>query len=186
MFNEVTPVTLPLVGGGSQQSQFQQVATVTNTIGIVDVAAFAASAGGAPPDVTMAAMLRRTRSVASSGNRSYLPSAHLSDYYIPAFDVTYYTKALPKRLQLTAEQSGRRASESQSLGPAAAPPQHRPRHSTAECRDECAPPHSITSSAAACGAEWSDRAPRGFEIERSNLVGRATGNVPVLAEVRPT
>src|SRR5262245_47547761 len=38
-----------------------------NTIGIVEVAAFAASAGGSPPTVTITPTWRRTRSVARSG-----------------------------------------------------------------------------------------------------------------------
>src|SRR6266567_708528 len=48
----------------------------TKTIGVVPVAAFAASAGPAPPDTTRTATLRRTSSVASAGRRSSTPLAH--------------------------------------------------------------------------------------------------------------
>jgi hypothetical protein len=47
---------------------------VTKTIGIVAVAAFAASTE--PPDAAITATCRFTRSAASRGNRSYRPSAH--------------------------------------------------------------------------------------------------------------
>lgn len=48
---------------------------ITNTIGISVVAALAAMAVGVPPVATMTLTERRTNSVASSGNRSNLPSA---------------------------------------------------------------------------------------------------------------
>jgi transposase len=48
---------------------------MTKTIGMVVVAALAASAGGMPPAVAMTETLRPTRSAASAGSRSYCPSA---------------------------------------------------------------------------------------------------------------
>jgi hypothetical protein len=45
------------------------------TIGIVEVALFAASAGAVPPNVTIKSTLRPTSSAANAGNRSYRPSA---------------------------------------------------------------------------------------------------------------
>ena len=48
---------------------------MVKTIGIVVVAALAASAEGMPPVVTITATWRRTRSAASAGSRSYRPSA---------------------------------------------------------------------------------------------------------------
>src|SRR5580693_1648173 len=71
-----TPVALPpgrlrLV----TRPNFTGFLPTINTIGIVDVAALAASAGGSPPTVTITATRRRTSSVASSGSRSYWPSA---------------------------------------------------------------------------------------------------------------
>jgi hypothetical protein len=44
---------------------------VTKTIGMVMVAAFAASAGGVPVAAAITVTLRRTRSAKSAGNRSY-------------------------------------------------------------------------------------------------------------------
>ena len=48
---------------------------VVNTIGIEDVAAFAATTDGSPPVVTSTATRLRTSSAASAGRRSYWPSA---------------------------------------------------------------------------------------------------------------
>jgi hypothetical protein len=44
--------------------------TSLKTVGIVEVAFLAASAGGAPPPVTITLTLRLTKSAASAGNRS--------------------------------------------------------------------------------------------------------------------
>ena len=46
-----------------------------NTIGMVDVAFFAATAAAVEPGVTIIATLRRTRSAAISGRASFLPRA---------------------------------------------------------------------------------------------------------------
>jgi hypothetical protein len=54
-------VTYPAATGSSD---------VTNTIGILVVAALAARADGAPPDVANTVTPRRTRSAANSGSRS--------------------------------------------------------------------------------------------------------------------
>ena len=48
----------------------QQKAMPVKTIGIVEVALFAASAGGVPPFVTIKSTFRPTRSAAKAGSRS--------------------------------------------------------------------------------------------------------------------
>ena len=72
---EATPVILP---PGRFRLATSSTATgsaaVTKTIGIVAVAAFAASAGGVPA-TTITPTCRRTRSVANTGSRSFWPSA---------------------------------------------------------------------------------------------------------------
>jgi hypothetical protein len=45
------------------------------TMGIVEVAAFAASGEGTLPTARIMATCRRTKSAANAGNRSYCPSA---------------------------------------------------------------------------------------------------------------
>ena len=68
---EVTPVMLP---PGLLRLATSPIAigspAVTKTIGIVVVAAFAASAGGAPANAAITATLRETRLASSAGNRS--------------------------------------------------------------------------------------------------------------------
>src|SRR5262249_41023613 len=49
---------------------------IAKTIGMVEVAALAASAATAPPDATMTATFRRASSSASAGNLLYWPAAH--------------------------------------------------------------------------------------------------------------
>src|SRR5262249_12494011 len=72
----LTPVALP---PGRLRLATKPILTgsppTVNTIGIVDVAALAASAEGSPPVVARTATPRRTRSAASAGRRSYWPSA---------------------------------------------------------------------------------------------------------------
>ena len=48
---------------------------IANTIGMVEVAAFAASADGSPPVVATTVTGKRTNSFAIAGNLSYWPSA---------------------------------------------------------------------------------------------------------------
>jgi len=73
---EVTPVMFP---PGRARLATRPAATgspeVTNTIGMVVVAAFAARAGGVPANAAITATLRETRSASSDGNRSWWPSA---------------------------------------------------------------------------------------------------------------
>jgi len=73
----VIPVTLP---PGRERLVARPNPTgsppITKTMGMVDVAALAAIAEGAPPVVTSTATDRRTRSAANSGNRSNRPSAN--------------------------------------------------------------------------------------------------------------
>ena len=68
---KLTPVMLP---PGLLRLATRPVATgsapMWKTIGMDDVAAFAASAGGTEPLVTMTATLRATNSAANAGNRS--------------------------------------------------------------------------------------------------------------------
>src|SRR6516165_4613979 len=74
--SEVTPVMLP---PGRLRLETSPAAigspAVTKTIGMVAVAALAASAGGVPPTAAITATLRETRSASSIGNRPYSPSA---------------------------------------------------------------------------------------------------------------
>jgi hypothetical protein len=70
LVNRVTPVTLP---PGRLKLSTKPALTgsppIPNTIGIVVVAAFAASPEGSPPAATMTATCRPTRSAASAGKR---------------------------------------------------------------------------------------------------------------------
>ena len=59
---------------GTKPSLIGSLATM-KTMGVVVVAALAASAEGGPPVAAMTATLRETRSAARAGNRSYRPSA---------------------------------------------------------------------------------------------------------------
>ena len=76
--NIVTPVRFPsgLFRLSTSPTSTGFVPT-PKTIGIAVVADLAANASGVPPMVTITSTLRRTRSAASSGNRSNCPSAHL-------------------------------------------------------------------------------------------------------------
>src|SRR5262249_34507356 len=75
--NSVTPVILP---PGRERLVTMPNLTgsspIEMTIGIVEVAALAASAATAPPAATITATFRRTKSSAMAGSRSYLPLAH--------------------------------------------------------------------------------------------------------------
>jgi hypothetical protein len=70
-FRMLTPVILP---PGRLRLATSPTSTgsapIVKTIGIAVVAAFAASADGIPPVVTITAACRRTRSAAIAGNRS--------------------------------------------------------------------------------------------------------------------
>jgi hypothetical protein len=69
--SKVTPVMLP--SGRlrlATRPAFTGSAPTSNTIGIVEVAAFAARAETVPPAAKMTSTFRRTRSAASSGRRS--------------------------------------------------------------------------------------------------------------------
>src|SRR6516165_7569009 len=74
--SEVAPVMLP---PGRLRLETSPAATgsppVAKTIGMVAVAALAASAEGVPPGTAITATLRETRSANSEGNRPYSPSA---------------------------------------------------------------------------------------------------------------
>lgn len=75
-FSDATPVTLP-AGRLRLVTRPSPIGSppVAKTTGTVAVACLAASAAGALPGVTITATSRRTRSAASSGSRSALPSA---------------------------------------------------------------------------------------------------------------
>jgi hypothetical protein len=85
-FNECTPVTLPpgRLRLATRPSLTESPA-VLKTIGIVRVSVFAASAAGALPGAAITVTWRRTRSAASTANRSFWPSAHVA-----ALDVTSF------------------------------------------------------------------------------------------------
>ena len=57
------------------------------TIGIVVVAALAASAGGSPPFATITATWRRTRSAANAGSRSYCLRPAILDRHVLTLDI---------------------------------------------------------------------------------------------------
>jgi hypothetical protein len=74
--SRLTPVALPFGRAKLSTSPTLTGSSATpNTIGIVEVAAFAASAAGMPPIATITATWRSTRSAAIAGSRSYCPSA---------------------------------------------------------------------------------------------------------------
>src|SRR5262245_23519840 len=112
------------------------------------------------------------------------------DRHILALDVAGFTKALPKCGQIACTISKRRAAEEpdhrwRSLLRAR---RERPRgRRTADERDELAPPHSITSSAATSSLSGTVR-PKAFAVLRliasSNVVGCRTGNSGGFAPLR--
>src|SRR5258708_19187169 len=83
LFNDDTPVTLPpgrFKLGTSPLTTGS--APVSNTIGIVLVAAIATCAAAVLPGVTMTLTRRRTRPAASSGKRSYWPSDQIGRAHV--------------------------------------------------------------------------------------------------------
>ena len=71
---------------------------VVKTIGMVEVAALAASPEGAPPVATITATRRCTRSAASSGRRSVMPFRPTKyDRHVLPFDIAGLGESLPKR-----------------------------------------------------------------------------------------
>jgi hypothetical protein len=62
-------------GKAGDETKLDRVCADAKTIGIVVVAALAASAAGLLPDVAITATWRRTRSAMSDGSRSYWPSS---------------------------------------------------------------------------------------------------------------
>ena len=100
-FKLVTPVRLPPGRFTLVTSPTSTGSTaIAKTIGIVAVAAFAASAEGVPPAATITVTCRRTRSaarVASSIVSGFRPT--IFDLNVLALDVTYLFQALPKRAQ---------------------------------------------------------------------------------------
>ena len=111
------------------------------TIGIVVVAALAASAAWLPASVAITATRRRTKSAASAGRRSNWPSSQwYSIVTFCALDVAGFVEALAKRGAARARRTTRRlADEIRSpASPAAAPA---PRPAT-----PAAPPSSVMNS----------------------------------------
>ena len=121
------------------------------TIGIAEVAFFAASAGKLPPWVTMTLTLRPTRSAANSGtDQPDLPPS-VFDRHVLSLDVAGFAQSLAESGHIPCIRSDRRAAE---------PADHRHRlllraevarhgHRAAQEQYQVAPLHSITSSARA-------------------------------------
>src|SRR6516225_3510079 len=186
---KLTPVALP-PGCAKLSTRPRAIgSSVTrNTIGMVAVAAFAARAGAVPPVATISATLRRTRSTAISGRRSYRPSAkRYSIVSVQPLDVAGFD-------QHPAEHFESRPAGGCHAYTEIAHDRHRcllrarrqrPRGRTAEQRDEIAPLHSITSSASNC-REFGTSRPSALAVCRlmtnSNLVdcrtGRSAGFAP--------
>ena len=157
------------------------------TIGIVVVACLAAKAAGVPW-VTMTATLRRTRSAASAGRRSYLPSAQRYSTAM-ALDIAVVAKPKPPGLYLgrisnrvrTTEKSDHRHCRILCAR------RERPCCRATDYRDELAPPHSITSSAMESTLSGMVR-PSALAVVRlmtnSNLVVCSTGRSAGLAPFR--
>jgi hypothetical protein len=92
-FNVVTPVRLP-PGRFRPETSPSSIGSLPTQkmIGIVEVAAFAASVAGVLPGVAITFTRRRTRSAASAGNRSLWPSAQR--YSIATFLPSTYPVSL--------------------------------------------------------------------------------------------
>ena len=181
--NVVTPVTLP---PGRFEAGDKSVPTgsppVAKTIGIVVVAALAASAEGVPAT-------RQSRSPdgepdrpptpAIDRNRPFRPA--IFDRYVLALDIAGFFQALTERTQATSatyQAIGHRgtrppASPAAARAPRAATPPPRRRAAY-----ELAPPHSITSSVRASSVIGGSK-PSALAVFRlitsSNLVGCCTG-----------
>ena len=156
--------------------------TAEKTIGMVEVAAFAASAAGDPPAANSTVTLSPTRSAASLGNRSKAPSAHRKAIttFCPSANPVSCNPCLNASTTL-AEFVGRSTTEKSNhrrrslLGPR----HERPcRCRPAEQRYEFAPPHSITSSARPSNGKGTVR-PSAFAVFRlminSTFVACCTG-----------
>ena len=147
-----TPVRLP---PGRDRLSTMPSATgsppISNTIGILVVAAFAASATSAPPGATMTASGRPSRSLASSlasaGSRLYWPSAHRYSIGDRApFGVARVRQAFAEGFQAAGVTLGRFraeiADDRQGLRAGRGPAQRRPGGSAAGQRDEAATPQA--------------------------------------------
>ena len=98
------PVELPpgreKLAASPSPTSFAGSALTTNTIGIADVAALAATPAGSPPVATRTATRRSTSSAANAGRRSYSPAAQR--YSIAMFcPSTYPLSARPLRKPAT-------------------------------------------------------------------------------------
>src|SRR6516164_8377088 len=119
------------------------------TMGMVEVAALAASAEGAPPTVTSTVTLLLTSSVASVGNRSYAPRAQRNSMarFLPSIR-PLSLNPLRNAASTFTESSGDRLLINPHRRLLRARRQRPCRHCAAKQRDELAPLHSMTSSAA--------------------------------------
>src|SRR5262245_35421767 len=120
------------------------------TVGISLVAPLAASSEGDAPVVTITATRRRTRSAAISRSRSYRPSRPtVFDDDVLTLNVAGFIQAPMKRGDELCEGAGRLAVEESNHWHSCLLRARRERPSgrraTKQC-DECAPPHSITST----------------------------------------
>ena len=187
---KLTPVTLP---PGRERLATRPSWTgssgITNTIGMVVVAALAATAGAVPPDGTMTATCLQIRSVVSAGGRSSWFSAQR--YSMAASHLRHKLLLLnlgevraPLRVERRAPRIGSPVSPCCAR---AASGQYR---RATKQRDEPTAVHSITSSAMA-SSEGGIVRPSilavGWLMTSSNLVdcstGRSAGLVPL--RIRP-
>ena len=114
------------------------------TIGMLDVAAFAASPDGSPPVATITSTCCRAKSVASSGSRSYLPSAQRYSIVTLRPTLNPPSPPLQKSTHILRKGAGRCAIEKADRAHRRllCPRHDRPRRRcAAEQRDELAPPH---------------------------------------------
>jgi hypothetical protein len=138
----------------------------TRTIGIVEVAALAATAEEGPPAATITATRWRTRSAANSGSRSY--SFCAQRYSIATFWASI-SEALRKSRQEVCETVRRCAAEDPDHRHRLLlrTRRHRPRRrAAAEQRDELAPSHYSITSSASCGRCMGTSRPKALAVLR--------------------
>src|SRR5262245_53658312 len=124
---------------------------LTKTIGMVEVAALAASAGAAPPLVKMTETCFLTSSDAIASSRSSWLSAQRYSIGVLAPNIAGFGQAFEERGDQERILLGCRAAENADNGPGllrarGLRTEDRCRHRAAEKRDERAALHSITSS----------------------------------------
>ena len=196
ILNQLTPVMFP---PGRLKLSTRPALTGSppkvKTIGMVAVAALAASTDRTPPAATITVTRRSTRSAASPGTRSFRPSAQRKamsrilrrSERSPLRPSRARARPRGVRTSLVTRCGGNRspALPAAARAPRAATPLRRRE------RDELSPLHSITSSARASSVGGIST-PNAFAVARlmtsSNLVPSSTGRSPGFSplRIRPT